>query len=329
MKKLLLLFISVFFIASLYSQPVDETNHNNNYIGIVFYNENSMISRAMADELMIYSKNKTPVKIVFSENSQYKQNDMIEEFLDDKYCKVVIIQLVDASAAGLVLRKADEAKKPIIFVNQEPHFESLRQQEESYYVGSSSEESGRLQGKMIAKYWFEHKDEMDKNGDNVLQYFLISGNLGEKFAVMRSEYVINTLVESGIEVERVGKAVGDWTEESGKSALTKNFGTISHNVEVVIANSDQMALGAVEALKDFADFGFTMVPVFGIGGIDEALESIEEGYLTGTIIVDYKAQSHAAYNLALTIMLGLPVTEENIRYELDKNNAVWIPYRTI
>lgn len=325
MKKFLVLLLSVFFISSLYSQPIQETSHTNSYIAVIFYSERSAIIKVMTDEITEYSKNKTPVKVVYSEASQYEQNEMFNEFLDDKSCKAIIIQLVDASSGGLIMKKAERVNKPVIFVNTEPHFEALSQKRNSYYVGSSAEEAGWLQGKMIAEYWNEHKEKIDRNHDNVLQYFIVFGDVGEKVSFVRSEYAINAIVESGIEVERVGKGGGEWTEESGEQAIFKNFGILGHNLEVVIANYDELALGAVTALKKATDFGFAIVPVFGIEGIDKAKESIEAGELTGTIYVDVKSQIRTAYNIALALILGIPITEDNIGYPIDKNNAVWIP----
>ena len=329
MKKFLVLLLSVFFISSLSSQPIEETNHTNSYIGVVLYAEDNALTKGMAEDLKAYAENRTAVKVAFSENSQYKQNEKINEFFEDKECKAVIVQLVDASSSALILKKAEKFNMPIVFLNSEPHFEAMRQKNNAYFVGASSIESGRLQGKMIAEYWNEHKEEMDKNHDNVLQYFLITGDIGKKLALMRSEYVVNAIIESGIEVERIGKGGGAWTEECGENAINKSFGTIASQLEAVIANTDELALGAVTALKVLSGFGFDMVPVFGIGGIDKAMKSIEAGELTGTIEVNFKEQVEVAYNLALLLASGLSVTEDNIGYPIDKNNAIWIPYNTI
>ena len=59
-------------------------------------------------------------------------------------------------------------------------------------------------------------------------------------------------------------------------------------VELVIANNDEMAIGAITALQNagYNKEGATVIPVFGVDATDAAKEAIAAGTMTGTIKQD-------------------------------------------
>ena len=74
-------------------------------------------------------------------------------------------------------------------------------------------------------------------------------------------------------------------------------GPNANKIEVVIANNDAMAMGAVEALKAHNK---TSIPVFGVDALPEALALVKSGAMAGTVLNDADNQAKATFELAKT-----------------------------
>lgn len=102
------------------------------------------------------------------------------------------------------------------------------------------------------------------------------------------------------------------------------------SIDCVISNNDDMAMGAIDALKNkgyFKDGKY--VPVVGVDATTAAINSIKEGALLGTVLNDYKNQAKAVFNLAVVLANGKTPTEENIKYAITDNKYVWVDYKMI
>ena len=103
-------------------------------------------------------------------------------------------------------------------------------------------------------------------------------------------------------------------------------------IEAVLANNDDMALGAIEALKaegynagDPAKF----VPVVGVDATAPALEAMKDGSMLGTVLNDAVNQGKAAVRVAVAAAEGREVTKESIGYDVTDEKYIWIPYRKV
>ena len=99
------------------------------------------------------------------------------------------------------------------------------------------------------------------------------------------------------------------------------------DIEAVICNNDEMALGAIEALKagGYLVDGGTFIPVVGVDCNEEAQLAIEEGTMYASVFNDAKSQADAVVKLCKLIADGEEPTSENLGYTLD-GQYVWIPY---
>lgn len=321
MKRLLLAILLLFTISTLSAQSTKEIISPSGYIAVVVKNQEEDYSRKLADSFEYSSKGKMAIRLEYCKGNQFEQNSVVESFLDDKNCKAIILHLIDGRTAPLFAKKAKQYNIPIVFVSKEPNMNLNGYEKLIFYVGSNIEEGGILQGEMIADYWNEHKAEVDKNGDGVLQYLMIRGELGSSISRVRSESVINILVNKGIRLQRLAYGYGDWTDESGSDIILRNI-SILDDLEIVIANNDEMALGAY---KEINKAGYSL-PIFSIDATKEGLEALEAGKITGTVINDAERIADAAFSIAYNLVLNRPLTEENVGYTLE-NNIVWIPYR--
>lgn len=258
-----------------------------------------------------------------SQNTQAVQNDQVDMMIAQGV-KALAINLVDPQAASSIIEKAREADLPVVFFNKEPTLEVLNTYDRTWYVGTASKEAGIIQGEMIVEMWNDHP-EWDKNGDGVLSYVLLKGEPGHPDAEARTEYVISTIVDAGINVEELGLQTGMWDSTKAKELTDAWLAKYGDNIEFVIANNDGMALGALQSLKAngyFVDGKF--MPLIGVDAIPDVLERIKEGTIVGTVLNDAANQGKATIELANNVALGNDPLEGTEWKLVDK--AVRVPY---
>jgi methyl-galactoside transport system substrate-binding protein len=209
----------------------------------------------------------------------------------------------------------------VVFFNKEPNAKVLASYDKAYYVGTDSKESGIIQGQLIAKHW-KANPSWDLNKDGVIQYALLKGEPGHPDAEARTKYVIDTLTKDGIKVQQLQMDTAMWDTAMAKDKVDAWMsGPNADKIEVLIANNDAMAMGAVEALKAHNK---SSIPVFGVDALPEALSLIKSGALAGTVLNDADNQAKATIDLAKNLALGKPAAEgTNFKIE---NKVVRVPY---
>ncbi|MGF1696798.1 galactose/glucose ABC transporter substrate-binding protein MglB [Vibrio kyushuensis] len=239
-----------------------------------------------------------------SQNNQSMQNDQIDVMLA-RGVKALAINLVDPAAAPVIIKKAKMDDVPIVFYNKEPSAKALASYDKAYYVGTDSKESGIIQGDLIAQHW-QANPAWDLNGDGVIQYVLLKGEPGHPDAEARTSYVISTLNDSGLKTEKLHLDTGMWDTAMAKDKMDAWIsGPNGSKIEVVIANNDGMAMGAIESLKA-AD---SDLPVFGVDALSEALALVKSGKMAGTVLNDAGSQAKATFELARNLANGKPAAE--------------------
>ncbi|WP_394245521.1 galactose/glucose ABC transporter substrate-binding protein MglB [Vibrio astriarenae] len=256
-----------------------------------------------------------------SQNNQSMQNDQIDVLLA-RGVKALAINLVDPAAAPVVISKAKLDNVPIVFYNKEPSADALASYDKAYYVGTDSKESGIIQGDLIAQHWAQNPD-WDVNRDGKLQYVLLKGEPGHPDAEARSSYVIKTLNEQhNIETEELHLDTGMWDTAMAKDKVDAWIsGPNGKNIEVVIANNDAMAMGAIESLKAA---GRSEIPVFGVDALSEALALVRSGEMQGTVLNDANNQAKATFELTRNLANGKEAGE-GTQWKII-NKVVRVPY---
>lgn len=269
------------------------------------------------------------INLVDSQNTQTRQNEQVDTFIT-KGMNALAVNPVDRTAAGPIVEKARARDLPVVFLNREPEASVMQGYDKTWYVGARAEESGTLSGQIIADYWTANKAAADRNGDGKLQYIMVQGEPGHQDATLRTQYSVEALREAGIEVEELGRDTAAWDKVKATD-LMKTFITSKGigNIEAVICNNDDMALGVIEALKaegyntgDESKF----IPVVGVDATAPALAAMQNGSLLGTVLNDAENQGKAAVNIAVAAAQGKTVDKETIGYELTDGKYVWIPY---
>ncbi len=294
-------------------------------IGVTIYKYDDNFMSGLRKDLEKDAKAAPDVQLLMndSQNDQSKQNDQVDVLIA-KGVKALAINLVDPAAAPVIIEKARGAGIPVVFFNKEPSRKDLDSYDKVYYVGTDSKESGVIQGQLIAKHW-KANPAWDLNKDGVIQYVLLKGEPGHPDAEARTTYVIKTLNDDGIKTQQLQLDTAMWDTAQAKDKTDAWFsGPNANKIEVVIANNDAMAMGAVEALKAHNK---TNIPVFGIDALPEALALVKSGAMAGTVLNDAENQAKATFDLAKNLAEGKPAADGTQWKVVDK--VVRVAYKPV
>ena len=286
-------------------------------VGVVTYTQDDPFINALADKLKENLKSmetedmKITVSVKNGNDDQQDQNDIVEEMIDAG-CDVLCVNLVDRTAPSQIIRLAKQNDIPIIFFNREPVWEDLMQWEDLYYVGCDAEQSGVMQGEIAADYIKNHP-EVDKNQDGEIQYVLLEGEAGHQDAISRTDFSVKTLIEKEVNLEKLSYQFADWNRGQAENRMNRLISQYKDGIELVISNNDEMALGAVEAYRKARYEQAEWPVIFGIDGLDDALEAIKAGEMQGTVYNDKEDQALQIAKLAVEIFRGEDVNRNKLK----------------
>lgn len=261
--------------------------------------------------------------------SQAAQNDQVREFIESG-CKVVCVNLVDRTAPTDIIDMARNNDVPVIFFNRELVEEDLMQWDRLYYVGADAFQSGILQGEMAAEYYLAHP-QVDRNGDGSIQYVILEGEIGHQDAIIRTEYSVDTMIQKGVLMDKVGYGVANWSRAQARTKMQQLLDLDGSEIELVLANNDDMALGAIEAYEDKEIPRDRWPMIFGIDGTEVGLQAVVDGRMTGTVYNDKDGQAKAMEELAYALASGKSLDELSLpdSVSLQDNKYIRLPYAKV
>lgn len=239
------------------------------------------------------------VEVMDASQSQLTQNEQVKSLIE-KGCDVICVNLVDRTEPTTITDLAENKQVPIIFFNRELVAEDLERWSELYYVGADALQSGVLEGELAANA-FKTNAKMEKNGDGICQYVVLEGEAGHQDSIVRTEHSVNTLIENGVEAEKLGYAMANWNRAQAQTKTAALLTQFSGKIELIIANNDDMALGAIDALRDSQIPREDWPGVVGIDGTNAGLLAVENGEMLGTVYNDKEGQAREMLNLAFAI----------------------------
>jgi inositol transport system substrate-binding protein len=232
-----------------------------------------------------------------------KQVGQVENFLAQGMDAVVILP-VDTSATGPVTKAVVKAGKPLVYVNRKP--ENLPKG--VAYCGSKSIEAGIMNMEELGK-------AMGGKGNLVI----LMGALNHEAALGRTDGIKQVVKEKFPDIKVVREQTGNWKREQGKTIM-ENWLASGQEIDGVASNNDEMALGALQAIKAAGKLG--KIPVGGTDASHDALESMDKGELNNTVFQDPVGQGEEGVNAAY-----LMVKKEPNPKAVD--GIIWIPYQKV
>lgn len=299
-------------------------------IGVTVYDQYDTFVSQLMEDFNTYATQKEEetgvainVEIYNASESQTTQNNQVDAMIQDG-CDIICVNLVDRTDPTTVIDLAEKNEVPVIFFNRELVEEDLERWDQLYYVGAKAFESGTMQGEIAAEAFFTD-DAVDKNQDGIYQYVVLEGEAGHQDAIVRTEYSVNTILSEGIEVEKLGYAIANWNRAQAQTKMAQLLSQNDTAIELVLANNDDMALGAIDALKASALTREEWPVVVGIDGTDVGLEAVKNGEMVGTVYNDKEGQALGMLNLAYALATGGSLDDLN----LENGKYIRLPYAKV
>lgn len=268
------------------------------------------------------------LEIVDSQGDTSTQSNKVDTLITKKV-NALAVNPINPTDASAIITKAKAANIPVVFFNNKLSDADMKKWNKVYYVGSKAEQSGIMQGKIMAKYWKAHP-EADKNKDGVLDYVMLTGIPGGYDATMRTKYSIDELNKEGIKTKALASDTGMWDRAKAQDKMASFIASKGDSIEAVFANNDDMALGCIEALKAAGYFkDGKYMPVVGVDATAAGLQAIKDGTLLGTVLNDSKALGSDTFKIAKVLAEGKTPTKANTGLNITDGKYVWIDYKAI
>ena len=319
MKKILSMILASVLIFTLAgcggsqeAAPSEEASGDAVKVGVCIYKFDDNFMTLYRQELEKYLETdlsangtKYDVTVVDGKNDQAEQTNQVNTFIADGV-DVLIVNLVQASAANTVIEAAKAADIPVVFINREPSEEDLATYEKACYVGADARQSGTVQGEIIAN--LENKG--DYNGNGVVDYVMIMGDPENVDAQYRTEFSIKALTDAGLKVNKLFEQRGDWDQSKGQELANTALTQHGKEVDVIFCNNDAMALGAAQAIAANGRTVGKDIALVGVDALEEAQQMVKDGTMTGTVLNDHIGQAHQAADAAALAAKGDPIEKK-------------------
>ena len=302
MKKILSIVLALVLLLGMASMAAAEEPVK---VGVCIYQFNDNFMTLYREELQSYLETTygAQVTVVDGKNDQNTQTDQINTFIADGV-DVLIVNLVQSSAASAVTALAKDAGIPVVYINREPSEEDMAAWEgQICYVGADGRQSGTMQGQIV----FDLPDHGDVNGNGKVDYIMIMGDPENVDAQYRTEFSIKCLTDNGVEVNNLFQQRGDWMQENGQQLAATALAQYGDQIDVIFCNNDAMALGAYQAIVEAGRTVNKDIYLLGVDALDECVEMVGNGQMTGTVLNDHIGQSHKAADVAIEVAGGQPL----------------------
>lgn len=282
-----------------------------------------------------------------STNDQTVQTDNMNNFFTQNVDYLVLNNINNGGISQIVNQCKAKGVTTIFANTTSPSDEDFKNYDKLWYVSSDSTQSGVNMGTAIVNYVKEHKDTWDRNGNGKLDYILLQGMATFSDTINRSSYSLATIEAAGIPlgsciggVDVTGVKGGDTingiicdfqrSEAQEKvEALLANYGK---DIDCIIADNDDEALGAIAALSAHGFFGTgTHIPVVGVDATTAGCKAIEDGTLLETSLNNPVKLAKSIYKVMKLLDEGKEITTQSMNIDgvRVEGHRVWINYTSI
>lgn len=295
MRKILLFGVALLMASTFaFGAPVK--------IGVSIANFDDTFLTYMMDGMKAYAKaHSSEVEITFTDAKEdmAKQLDQVENFLVQKKDAIIIVP-VDTSATGPMTSSIIAKGAKVVYVNRNPG----NLPKGAYYVGSEELVAGRLQMDFLG-------EKLGGKGNVAI----LMGKLDNEGALKRTAGNEEVLKKKYPNIKVLDKQTGLWQRSEGMQKTEDWVNRFGKDINAILCNNDDMALGAIQALKDKKR---TDIIVVGVDATPDALTSLSKGELAATVFQDAAGQGGGGVEVAMKAAKGDKVAAET-----------WIPFKLV
>ncbi|HLJ37335.1 MAG TPA: sugar ABC transporter substrate-binding protein [Steroidobacteraceae bacterium] len=237
-----------------------------------------------------------------AQNDIGRQLNQTQNFIAQRV-DAIIINPVDTDATPRITRLVTAAKIPLVYLNRMPA--DPRLPPGVSFVGSDESKSGTLQMTEVCRL-------LKGRGDIVI----LMGELTNQSARQRTQDIYDVIATPACRAIRVlDKQTANWKRTEAADLVT-NWLTSGLHPQAVVANDDEMAIGAIQALKQARLLSTTIVA--GIDATPDGLGAMKAGELKVTVFQDGSAQGRGAVDTALRLIAHQSVPSD-----------IWVPFELV
>lgn len=249
------------------------------------------------------------VQLEDSQRDVGKQLSQVNNFIASGV-DAIIVTLADTSAAPAITSAAQAAGIPLVYLNLEPvNVDKLPDNEA--YVGSKETEAGMLGATEACKLLIEQGRQAGAHA------YIMMGDLSHNAAIQRTQSVRDALSTDQCKfVTITDEQQAGWLRTAATDLMT-NWLTAGAPFDAVFANNDEMAIGAIQAMKS-AGVDMTNVVVVGVDATQDGLAAMKAGDLDVTVFQNAAGQAADAVDAAVALAGGKSV-----------DRVVYIPFELV
>ena len=241
------------------------------------------------------------VQIEDAQNDVAKQLDQINNFIASGV-DAIIVNPVDTSATQAMTDAASAAGVPLVFVNRQPvNVDALP--DNQAFVASDEAESGTLETVQVCEL-------LAADGKTEANVYVLMGELSNQAAVQRTKD-IHDVIDGGkckVKLNIIDEQTANWQRDEAQDLMT-NWLSSGTPFDAVISNNDEMAIGAIQAMKA-SGTKMEDVIVAGVDATQDALLAMAAGELDVTVFQDAAGQGGGALDAALKLAKGETVEQK-------------------
>lgn len=242
-----------------------------------------------------------------AQNDVGKQLSQVQNFIASGV-DAIIVNPVDTDATVAISQAAEAAGIPLVYVNRQPvNVDQLP--EKQAFVASDEKQSGTLQTQEVCRL-------LKAAGKTEATAVVMMGELSNQAARVRTQDikdVISTPECSFIKIAE--EQTANWSRTQGADLMT-NWLSAGVKFDAVIANNDEMAIGAIQSLKASGK-NMKDVIVAGIDATQDALAAMAAGDLDVSVFQNAAGQGKGAVDTALKLARGETVEKKGyVPFEL-------------
>ncbi len=300
MKKLIK---SILLSTALISSFAAYSAENKVKIAILMYGNKAEFVQLMER----YAKEHPAVKSGLAEITLYDgrydamvQNDQARIAINTRH-DAIIINPMDFEANIDVIDMANKAKIPVVVTNARLN---------------STEMTSEVVSDDVLGGYLEAKDVLAKMGckGNIV---ILEGPKGGSGEIQRGQGNMKAIEECPKDAVKIlERKTANWSRAEALSLMETWLSRHPNNIQGIIGQNDEMALGAIEAIKA-AGLNVHDFAIAGIDGVTDALHAVKAGEMT-SILQDARGQSQASIDVALRAVLGEGYKPQS---------AIWAQYK--
>ncbi len=249
------------------------------------------------------------VQIEDAQGDVAKQLDQINNFIASGV-SAIIVNAVDTSATQAMSDAAAAANIPLVYVNRQPiNVDTLP--DNQAFVASNEVDSGTLETLEVCRL-------LKDAGKAEANVYVMQGELSNQAAVQRTADIHDVIggTECGVKVNIIDEQTANWSRDEASTLMT-NWLSTGTAFDAVIANNDEMAIGAIQAMKA-GGVDMASVIVAGIDATQDALAAMAAGDQDITVFQDAAGQGSGAVDAAVKLAAGETVEQK-----------VYIPFQLV